>query len=101
MSGWALAQPPISKRGRSHLFSALSRFAEQAQFVQPVLCVADTDNDCAKELLSDWLPRGATNDFLFRLERSPKPKVGHLGTQTPSPNRSPSLKARFRNVQMN
>jgi hypothetical protein len=63
---WSLALPPINKRGRSHLVAALPRYIEQAR-LQPVLCIADTDSDCVRDLRSKWLPRTPTDHFMLRL----------------------------------
>ena len=42
LPGWSLAGPAIDTKGVTKLIPALPRYSEQAQFVQPVLCIADT-----------------------------------------------------------
>ncbi len=64
---WQLAQAAINTRGITKLVPALPRYLEQAQHIQPVLCIADTDGKCAADLLSAWLPPFAHENFLLRL----------------------------------
>lgn len=64
---WSLARASINTRGITKLIPALPRYLQQAQYVQPVLCVADTDRKCPVELLKEWLPHGSVPSFLFRL----------------------------------
>ena len=66
LPGWSLARPPINTGGITKFLSALGRYAQQAQHVQPVLCVADTDRNCAVQLKNQWMPANAPNDFLLR-----------------------------------
>jgi hypothetical protein len=66
LPGWSLAGA-IAKGGITKLVPDLQRYAEQAQFSQPLLCVADTDGGCAVDLLKRWRPRHAPADFIFRL----------------------------------
>lgn len=53
----SLAQPPIDTKGVTKLVPALPRYAQLAAR-KPVLCIADTDGKCAKELIggvaSSW-----------------------------------------------
>jgi len=67
LPSWSLAKASINTRGISKLVSALPRYMQQAAHVQPVLCIADTDRRCPVELVSEWLPRGTGERFLFRL----------------------------------
>lgn len=64
---WSLAKASIDTKGISKLVLALPRYMQQAEHVQPVLCIADTDGQCPVELVSEWLPHGAGERFLFRL----------------------------------
>ncbi len=67
LPGWQLAGPSINRRGVSNLLPELLRYAQQAKFVQPVLCIADTDGQCAVKLLTTWLPAHAPDNFIFRM----------------------------------
>lgn len=60
---WQLALPPIDTRGVTKLQAALHRYIEQARHVQPVLCIADTDNHCALAMLKTWLPDAVPRAF--------------------------------------
>lgn len=51
----------------TRLVKALPRYIEQSRYVQPVLCVADTEGRCAVRLLGEWLPREVPERFLLRL----------------------------------
>lgn len=64
---WQLSARPIDTKGITKLIPALARYQEQAQHVQPVLCIADTDRKCAVELLAAWLPRPRPEHLLLRL----------------------------------
>lgn len=64
--GWQLAQPAVNTRGVSKLVSALPRYVNLAR-LHPVLCVADTDGKCAKQLRSEWLPKIVPSRFSLRL----------------------------------
>lgn len=63
---WTLAQPPIDTKGVTKLQPALPRYLGLAQDLHPVLCIADTDGQCAVDLLTKWLPRGHQR-FALRL----------------------------------
>jgi hypothetical protein len=67
LPGWRLAQTSINTQGITKLVPALARYANQAKHVQPVLCIADTDGQCAVKLLDSWLPTSAHAHFLLRL----------------------------------
>lgn len=67
LPGWALARSPIDTKGVTKLTGALRRYDQQAQYVQPVLCIADTDGRCAAQLIRQWLPAGASTRLLLRL----------------------------------
>lgn len=56
---WQLAGRPIDTGGVSRLRASLPRYANVAQHLHPVLCVADTDGRCAAELVRAWLPESA------------------------------------------
>jgi len=64
---WNTPLPPINKQGITKLISALPRYIEQAKYVQPVLCIADTDGQCPVNLLAKWLPNTLPEDFTLRL----------------------------------
>lgn len=67
LPGWVMAGQPIDTKGVTKLIPALPRYAEQAQFVQPVLCVADTDGQCVKEWLRRNAPVNRDGNLLIRL----------------------------------
>lgn len=67
LPGWQTLTPSIDTQGRTKLLAKIGSYVQQARYVQPVLCVADTDGECAKELLQHWQPRHAPSTFLFRL----------------------------------
>lgn len=67
MRGWTLTQPPIDCKGVSKLVIALPRYCEQAAHVRPVVCVADSDDDCPVALLAKWTPHGVPERMLLRL----------------------------------
>jgi hypothetical protein len=68
LPGWSLATgEPINTGGVTKLVPALPRYAQQAQHVQPVLCIADTDGECPVKLLANWLPRNSGGKLLLRL----------------------------------
>lgn len=64
---WSLAKASINTRGITKLIPALPRYFQQAQYIQPVLCIADTDGKCPVELIAQWLPKGLPQKFLLRL----------------------------------
>lgn len=64
---WSLAGPSIDTKGVTKLIPALPRYVEQAQFVQPVLCIADTDGKCVKEWLRKHAPERSHKHLLLRL----------------------------------
>lgn len=64
---WTLAKASINTKGISKLVPDLPRYMQQAAHIQPVLCIADTDGRCPVDLVSEWLPHGAGERFLFRL----------------------------------
>lgn len=67
LPGWTLAGRPIDTKGVTKLIPALPRYAEQAEFVQPVLCIADTDGQCVKEWLRKNTPVHRHKNLLVRL----------------------------------
>lgn len=64
---WRLADTTINAGGITKLIPNASRYAEQAQHVQSVFCLADTDGKCPVELISKWRPLHASRNFVFRL----------------------------------
>lgn len=67
LPGWSLSKAPINTNGITKLIPSLPRYLQQAEHVQPVLCIADTDHNCPVDLISQWLPHAHTQRFLFRL----------------------------------
>jgi len=67
LPNWSLAGPLINTRGVTKLSRSIPRYVKQARFVQPVLCIADTDQDCPVKLLSTWMPMRAEKNFFLRL----------------------------------
>lgn len=66
MPGWSLV-PPINTKGVTKLISGLPRYIEQARYVRPVVCVADTDGSCVKTLLARWVQTPPPTAFHLRL----------------------------------
>jgi hypothetical protein len=64
---WELAGESIDTRGVTKLWPRLTRYAEQAKRVQPVLCIADTDGQCVAQLRDQWLPVPNESRLLLRL----------------------------------
>lgn len=64
---WQMPQPPIDKKGVTKLIPELHRYIRQAREFRPVLCIADTDAQCVRELLDQWLPKQVPENFLLRL----------------------------------
>ncbi|MFT4099793.1 MAG: hypothetical protein QM674_01935 [Burkholderiaceae bacterium] len=67
LPGWSLAGPSINTQGVTKLIKNLPRYATQARYLQPMLCVADTDGGCALQLLRAWRPAKATPNLIIRL----------------------------------
>ncbi|WP_157982667.1 hypothetical protein [Simplicispira lacusdiani] len=67
LPGWSMAGPSIDTKGVTKLIPALPRYVEQAQYVQPVLCIADTDGRCVKEWLQMHAPVRSHKNLLLRL----------------------------------
>lgn len=68
LPSWSLATgEAINTGGVTKLVPNLPRYVLQAEHVQPVLCIADTDGECPVTLLTSWLPRNAGSKFLLRL----------------------------------
>jgi hypothetical protein len=63
---WQLLCEPIDTKGVTKLRAALPRYQQVAR-QQPVLCIADTDGVCARDLLGEWLPDGPSLGFHLRL----------------------------------
>lgn len=66
LPSWIMPLAAINKKGVTKLIPEFPRFIEQAKF-QPVLCIADTDGKCVKELLAKWLPKALPHNFCLRL----------------------------------
>lgn len=66
LPNWIMPTAPINKKGITKLIPEFSRFVKQAKF-QPVLCIADNDGKCVKELLDKWLPKALPRNFCLRL----------------------------------
>lgn len=64
---WQTPLPSINTNGVTKLVTAIPRYLEQAKHFQPVLCIADTDRKCAKQLLERWLPQRQCDQFMLRL----------------------------------
>lgn len=62
---WVVSDP-IDTRGVTKLVANFPRYFDFAQY-QPVLCVADTDGKCPKELLERWRLSAAPSRFILRL----------------------------------
>lgn len=67
LPGWILARTSIDTKGVTKLVPGLLRYVEQAKHVQPVLCIADTDGQCAVTLRSNWLQGASHERFVLRL----------------------------------
>lgn len=67
LPGWQKPLPSIDTRGVTKLRAALPRYCDQARYVQPVVCIADSDGQCPVALLRDWLPHGVPDRFILRL----------------------------------
>lgn len=66
LPGWRLARESINTGGVTKLAKSIGRYRDYASHVHPVLCIADTDGQCAVELLARWLPTGAGAGLLLR-----------------------------------
>lgn len=64
---WTLSRAPINTGGVTKLIPKLRSYLEQSIHIQPVLCIADTDQVCPIQWLKDWLPVGAPDTFFLRL----------------------------------
>lgn len=64
---WTLSRAPINTRGVTKLRPEIPRYMEQSRHIQPVLCIADTDNACPVEWLEKWVPNGCPREFFLRL----------------------------------
>lgn len=68
LPGWMLVAAPVDKAGITKLIPDLPRYAKYSQSGQAaVLCIADTDRACAKQLAEQWRPKHAPQEFLLRL----------------------------------
>lgn len=63
--GFDLAQPPVNSKGVTRLRPEVPRYIGLAR-LHPVLCIADTDGNCAARMRREWLPRGAPDNFMLR-----------------------------------
>ena len=67
LPGWQMPLQSINTKGITKLVPSLPRYVQQAKHFRPVLCIADTDGQCVKELLSKWLPQAIPEKFALRL----------------------------------
>ena len=67
LPNWVMPIAPINKKGVTKLIPEFPRYIQQAKEFQPVLCIADTDGKCVKELLANWLPKTLPRTFCLRL----------------------------------
>lgn len=67
LPSWKLSRAPINTRGITKLTPEIPRYVEQSRHVQPVLCIADTDNVCPVDWLAKWVPHGCPEAFFLRL----------------------------------
>lgn len=63
---WVMPLASINTKGITKLVPSLPRYIGQAK-LQPVLCVADSDGKCVRELLKKWLPEFLPDKFSLRL----------------------------------
>lgn len=63
---WRMPLTPINTQGITKLIPSLPRYLQQAK-LQPILCVADSDGKCVRELLEKWLPASLPDEFSLRL----------------------------------
>ena len=66
LPSWQLAGPSINTRGVTKLVAALPRYLQQAKYMQPMLCVADTDGRCVLDLLANWLQGRSAGNLILR-----------------------------------
>lgn len=68
LPGWHRTAESVDKAGITKLVPELPRYARFARHGDSaVLCIADTDRRCAKELAEKWCPGDAPPNFLLRL----------------------------------
>lgn len=67
MPGWSLATPTINTKGVTKLMARIPRYIKQARYVQPVVCVADTDGQCVKCMLAKCGLASPPDTFHLRL----------------------------------
>lgn len=68
LPGWIMVAPSVNKAGVTKLVPDLPRYAQFSQNAHSaVLCIADTDRGCAKQLAEKWRPKHAPKEFLLRL----------------------------------
>lgn len=63
---WSLAAPSINTRGVTRLRTQLPRYGRLAAHAYPVLCIADTDGQCALHLRRAWIAT-APSGLVLRL----------------------------------
>lgn len=68
LPGWNMVTSPVNKAGITKFVPDLPRFAAFSRNSHAaVLCIADTDRGCAKQLVERWRPKHAPQEFLLRL----------------------------------
>jgi hypothetical protein len=64
--GWTPAAYPISTGGITKLIPRLPSLVEQAEYVQPVICIADTDGECPVEKIRALNLAKLSSNFVLR-----------------------------------
>ena len=67
LPNWELARASVDTKGVTKLLPSVSRFIDQAIYVQPVLCIADTDGSCPVDIRNSNLPKLVDDRFVFCL----------------------------------
>ena len=118
---WVLASPPLPIGGITKLLARIDALVEQSDYVQPVVCIADTDGCCPVKLINMWRPVNAGRNFVLRLAHAeaeswiladrvgfsqkfgiPLAKIPHVSDDLVDPKQlllSLSIRSRFRWVR--
>lgn len=68
LPNWQLAQASVNCCGITRLIPRIEKYVNLAQHVNPVLCIADSDNQPVCELAQKWLrPHSISSDMGFLL----------------------------------
>lgn len=70
LKGWTSAAYPVSTGGITKLIPRLPSFVEQAEYVQPVICIADTDGTCPVNMVQVLNSPNLSPSFVLRLAHS-------------------------------